>query len=298
VTSATVVTAPPPLSPAEAMKCARAIVENSGSSFGFAMRIMPRQRREGMYAIYAFARAVDDIADGDAPADEKRRLLQDWRQEIARVYGGTPQTPVGMALAKPVERYSLPEEEFLLLIEGMEMDANGPIRAPSLDTLFRYTRRAAGTVGILSMRVFGVAASPAADHFALSLADALQLTNILRDVREDAEIGRLYLPREMLDAQAISTSDPMAALREPALKNVCADLGDVADIKFAEARSAMRGLDRAKLRPAVMMLGVYEAYLDRLKRRGWALEGPPVTMTKREKLTRALRYAFFPSLRS
>ena len=131
----------------EAKAEARAAVKRSATSFAAGMRILSRERREGMHAIYAFCREVDDIADGDQSAEDKRLSLAAWRAEIGRLYAGAPQTPVGIALMGPVQRYGLDRNEFLLIIEGMEMDAAGPIVAPSMQTLLAYTRRVAGAVG-------------------------------------------------------------------------------------------------------------------------------------------------------
>ena len=189
----------PLLTPEAAREHAKATVKRSGTSFAAGMSILSRERREGMHAIYAFCREVDDIADGDQSVVDKRLSLAAWRAEIDSLYAGKPRTPVGVALAGPVERYSLDRAEFILMIEGMEMDAEGPVVAPSMETLLAYTRRVAGAVGMLSMPVFGAPQCAASRDFALSLGDALQFTNVLRDVGEDAAIGRLYLPRELLE---------------------------------------------------------------------------------------------------
>jgi presqualene diphosphate synthase len=282
----------PALALADARTAAREAVQRSGSSFYFAMRLMPKKKRDAIYAVYAFARAVDDIADGEGDALGKCASLQEWRREVARIYGGAPETHIGLALVEPVRYFDLPQGEFLLLIDGMEADARGAVAAPSLEALFTYTRQVAGTVGLLSMRIFQAGISADADRFALALADALQLTNILRDVREDAENGRLYLPCDLLDRHGIRERQPMAVATHPALSHVCCDLGAVARARFAEAKQAMAGIDRRRVRPALMMMGVYQGYLERLEARNWALSGPPVRMGAIEKLTSGLRRAF------
>ena len=183
----------------DARRHAAETVKRSNTSFGAGMRILSRERREAMYAIYAFCREVDDIADEGGTREEKMAGLAEWRREVERVYAGAPQTPTGHALKEAVRRFDLPRSECILVIEGMEMDADGPVIAPSLEKLYAYTRRAAGAVGMLSMPVFGAPRTKVADEFALSLGDALQLTNILRDIEQDADEGRLYLPRELLE---------------------------------------------------------------------------------------------------
>jgi len=280
-----------------AQQAARAVVARSGTSFAAGMAILPRERRDAMHAVYAFCREIDDIADdqGIAP-DERMRRLAAWRSEIDRVYDGAPQTPTGAALLGPVRRYGLARREFLLAIEGMEMDATGPILAPSFETLFAYTRRVAGAVGMLSMPVFGAPAGETSDRFALALGDALQLTNILRDVEEDAAIGRVYLPAELLRAHGVDAGAVLAqaAAAPPFLAAVRRDLAAIARDRFAMARAALEGLDWRTVRPALLMMGVYEVYLDRLYRDDFAA---PARLSRLEKALIAARWYLAPKLK-
>ncbi len=276
---------------------ARAVVDRSGTSFGLGMRILRKERREGMFAVYAFCREVDDIADEGGTVPEKHAGLDAWRDEIAAIYKGRPTTPTGVALADAIMRFNLARQEFILMIEGMEMDVDGPIRAPDQETLFAYCRRVAGTVGLLSMPIFGAPPGEASDRFALALADALQFTNIARDVVEDAEIGRLYLPREWLEDEGIPWEDPVAVARHAKTPLVCARLGALARQRFAETRQAIKDLDWRVLRPALLMMGAYEETLTRLEQRRFSLDGDPVKLSKAEKLAIALRYAIAPPLK-
>ncbi|MFQ5566345.1 MAG: squalene/phytoene synthase family protein, partial [Paracoccaceae bacterium] len=236
-------------------RVADAITARANTSFATGMRVLAKPRRDAMRAIYAFARVIDDIADEDWPLAEKHRLLGEWREEIGRLYRGHPVSAIGQALTGPVERYALPREEFELLIGGMEMDADGPIVAPSMEVLRAYTRRVAGAVGMLSMRVFGAWIGPRSERAALALGDAFQLTNILRDVEEDAAIGRLYLPREVLADAGVPVDDPAAAVRHPELWRACAEVGRLARADFTVARAAMSGHSRMALAPALLMTG-------------------------------------------
>lgn len=314
---------------AVARRHAEETVRRSGTSFGAGMAILPKKRREAMHAIYAFCREVDDIADDDGiSCEERRRRLAEWREEIDRIYEGRPQFPTGVALLDPVRDYDLPKQEFLMMIEGMEMDADGPIVAPPLEKLLAYTRRVAGAVGQLSMPVFGAARGEASDKFALALGDALQLTNILRDVAEDAKIGRLYLPAELLEKHGVAASaravESMLASPSPvngrgvrgegtakrtpspppplpqagegriALAPVAHDLAALARRKFADARAALKQLDWRTVRPALLMMGVYQRYLDKLETRGWEKIGEPLTVAKAEKILIAARYWLAP----
>ena len=267
---------------------ADAITARAKTSFATGMRVLSKPRRNAMRAIYAFARVIDDIVDEDWPLAEKHRLLGEWRAEIGRLFAGQPVSAIGQALAGPVARYELPREEFLLLIEGMEMDANGPIVASPMEELRAYTRRVAGTVGILSMRIFGAWMGTQSERAALALGDAFQLTNILRDVEEDAAIGRLYLPREALKAAGVPTEDPAAAVRQPELWRACAEIGRLARADFTAARAAMAGHSRMALAPALLMTGVYEGYLGQMEARGFRRDKGPLTLSKGAKLWRGL----------
>lgn len=286
-----------------AKRHAEETVRRSGTSFGAGMSILPKNRREAMHAIYAFCREVDDIADDDGlTREERRRRLSEWRTEIERLYEGRPQFATGVALLAAVRDFDLPKQEFLMMIEGMEMDADGPIVAPSMEKLLAYTRRVAGAVGMLSMPVFGAPKGKSSDRFALALGDALQLTNILRDVAEDAKIGRLYLPAELLENHAAPKSavEIMQSLargaHETYLASAARDLGALANEKFAGARAALGDLDWRTVRPALLMMGVYEAYLKKLEARGWERIGDPLSISKIEKLAIAARYALAPPL--
>ncbi|WDI30905.1 squalene/phytoene synthase family protein [Hyphococcus flavus] len=288
-------TAHPAISPEEARQHAFETVKRSKTSFGPGMRILSKPRREGMYAVYAFCREVDDIADEGGTLDQKRKALAGWRAEIDRLYRGVPEYPTGVALLEPVEKFNLPKDEFFLMIEGMEMDAEGPVVAPGLEALFAYTRRVAGAVGQLSMPIFGAPAGKVSDDFAISLGDALQFTNILRDIEQDAGEGRLYLPKELLEKHHCPmTPDEIADA--PGLPALREDMAKIAREKFSHARNALKSLDWKILRPALLMMGVYERYLDKMTARGWDNGQPRVTIPNHEKAMIAMRWLAAPKL--
>lgn len=268
------------------------VVRASGSSFYGAMRTLPKPRRDAMFAIYAFCREIDDIADDPLPPHEKVSALADWRLEIDRLYAGTPTKPTARALLHPVAQYELRKQDFIALIDGMEMDASETLRGPDMETLELYCARVAGAVGHLSIRVFGETEERAAD-VAWSLGQALQLTNILRDIAEDADRGRLYLPHELLARHGIDSRDPAVVMQHPDLPKVCDDLAVIAVQRFDEAITAMAGCDRRKMRPAVVMMHVYRRILDKLQERGWNRLTEPVRVPKAAKIWIALRYGLF-----
>ncbi len=255
------------------------------TSFYWAMRLLPRAKRDAMFAVYAFCRVVDDIADGDLPNERKRVALAEWRGEIDRLYEGRPADPIARALLQPVRDFALRREDFQAVIDGVEMDANGPIQAPPMAELELYCARVAGAVGRLSVRVFG-APQPAGDRLATELGEAVQLTNLLRDLREDAEVDRLYLPRELLDRFAVPAK-PALALDHPGLAGVCAAVAERAERRFAEATATLAHLPRRELKPARIIHAIYHRLLERLRDEGFAT-AQPVRLGKWEKLRIAL----------
>jgi squalene synthase HpnD len=221
----------------------------AGSSLFWAMQLLPYQRREAMYALYAFCREVDDIADGDATR--------------ALIYAGRPQHAVTRALGEAVRLYGLKCHDFLAIIDGMEIDVRTDIRAPTLMELDLYCERVAVAVGRLSVRIFGEEA-PAGERVAAELGRALLLTNILRDLAEDARRHRLYLPREVLQAHGIHATTPSWVFAQPALPDVCRDVATLAERHYSAAVEAIAACPRGAMRPAAVMLHIYRALLREL----------------------------------
>ncbi|MFO1109266.1 MAG: presqualene diphosphate synthase HpnD [Bradyrhizobium sp.] len=262
----------------------------SGSSFYAAMRILPPAQREAMFRIYSFCRQVDDIADSDGPREERLAALQQWRDDIDALYRGTPPARLKDYVAS-VKTFGLKREDFLAIIDGMEMDVPADIRAPDMATLDLYCDRVASAVGRLSVRVFGMGEE---DGVALAyhLGRALQLTNILRDIDEDAGLGRLYLPREGLLHAGITGDDPVKVTADKALPKVCAPLAQRAAMHFAKADEIMDRNPRRVVRAPRIMSRYYRAILDLLLARGFAAPREAVRVTKLTKLAIIFRYAF------
>jgi presqualene diphosphate synthase len=261
----------------------------SGSSFYAAMRILPRAQREAMFQIYSFCRQVDDIADSDGPRPERLAALQQWRDDIDALYQGHP-PPRLQDYAASVKRFGLKREDFLAIVDGMEMDVPQDIRAPDLATLDLYCDRVASAVGRLSVRVFGL---PEADGISLAhhLGRALQLTNILRDIDEDAGLGRLYLPREGLLHAGITSNDPQKVIAERTLPKACVSLVERAKMHFEKADEIMKRNSRRAVRAPRIMSKYYRAILELLIVRGFAAPRAPVRVNKIAKIAILLRYS-------
>ena len=267
------------------------IVRSAGTSFYHGMRMLPRDRRHAMYAIYAFCRIVDDIADDEGRLEQKRANLTAWRNNISDLYQNRAEQPVTRVLSAAVSRFRLRSEDFLAVIDGMQTDAETVVVAPDMATLDLYCDRVASAVGRLSVRAFGDA-SPAADRVAHSLGRALQLTNILRDIKEDAERGRIYLPREYLQ-DADVPADPVSMLIAPGLPLVCSRLAALAHDYFRAAWEAMDQCNPVAMKPARLMGATYDAILTVLERRGWDRLDQRISLPKWKKLWLACRYAVF-----
>ncbi|MFY9897021.1 MAG: presqualene diphosphate synthase HpnD [Xanthobacteraceae bacterium] len=265
----------------------RAAERASRSSFYTGMRILPRGQREAMFEIYAFCRAVDDIADDPGPRDARLAALEVWRGDIAALYAGT--APARLAgLVRAVSDFDLQREDFIAIIDGMEMDVRADIRAPDRATLDVYCDRVACAVGRLSVRVFGM---PREAGLALShhLGRALQLTNILRDLDEDAGMGRLYLPREALRDVGIISTDPRTVLAHPLLEQACNVLVALAIGEFAAAGAIMAHQPRRAVRAPRIMGQAYRLILDRLIARGFDPPRAPVRLPRAKILLIVLR---------
>ena len=262
----------------------------SGSSFYAAMRILPVEQREAMFQIYSFCRKVDDIADSDGPRGERLAALQQWRDDIDALYRGQP--PARLAdYVGSVRRFDLQRADFLAVVDGMEMDVPQDIRAPDFTTLDLYCDRVASAVGRLSVRVFGL---PQDDGIQLAhhLGRALQLTNILRDIDEDAGLGRLYLPREWLNDAGITETDPLKVAADPRLPKVCTPLIERVRTHFKESDRIMARNPRRIVRAPRIMSKYYGSILQLLIARGFALPRNPVRVNKVTKLAIVFRYAF------
>ncbi|HEY2446546.1 MAG TPA: presqualene diphosphate synthase HpnD [Rhizomicrobium sp.] len=241
----------------------------SGSSFYAAMRLMPKEEREAMYAIYAFCRAVDDIADnGEVARDHRQAELDAWRNDIEALYAGAVAPQTGF-LDPVVRTYRARKQDFLAVIDGMAMDVAQDIRAPRLTTLDLYCERVASAVGRLSIKVFGMEEEPGF-MLAHHLGRALQLTNILRDLDEDASLGRLYLPRELLEKTSVEIDNPVKCIASPSIDGPCRELADLARQHYRQADSILGRRPRGDLRAPRLMSAAYASLLDAMESEGWA----------------------------
>ena len=265
----------------------------SGSSFYIAMRLMPAQERDAMFAIYAFCRKVDDIADdGVGTRAERHEKLEQWRGDLLDLYSGKVAQQVRF-LAPAVAQYGLRLEDFLAVLDGMDMDVAEDIVAPTLATLDLYCDRVASAVGRLSIKVFGMEEGPGFE-LAHHLGRALQLTNILRDIDEDAAVGRLYLPREYLEEMdCCRQMDPAAIIADAEIDAVCRRVAGLAHHHYDQAQRILVSRPKGRIKTPRLMGAVYSEILRASEAQGFAPPRRRVSLPKSRLLSLVLRQGLF-----
>jgi len=240
---------------------------SSRTSFYYSFLLLPREKRRAIYAIYAFCRAADDVADGAGDPAEKARGLLEWREELARCYEGDPRHPVTEALLRAVRRYSLPREHFEGILDGVTSDLTRR-RYESFAELEGYCHRVASLVGLLCVEVFGYR-DPRSRDYARELGLAFQLTNILRDVGRDAGDGRIYLPREDLLRFSVPEEDLLAGRVTPAFREMMAFQVARTRDRYALSDALLPKQDRRNLFAARIMARIYQGILTEIERMGY-----------------------------
>ena len=269
------------------------IVKRSGTSFYWAMRLLPKYKRDAIFAVYAFCREVDDVADEPGTPAEKVRGLDSWQSDIDKLFvDGDATRPITRALAASIRTFQFDKADFDAVIAGMRMDAVDRLRIADADELALYCDRVACAVGRLSCAIFGIPADTAR-ALSKNLGDALQLTNILRDVYEDAQRDHVYLPDDLLRRHGCDATDAQALLSQPGIVNTCLELAEIAEARFVAAEAIMKECDRRAVRPAAIMKAVYHDILVNLRRRGWERLSEPLPRSKFRKYSLVARGLLF-----
>ncbi|GAB1232376.1 presqualene diphosphate synthase HpnD [Ferrigenium sp. UT5] len=238
----------------------------SGSSFTGSFRFLPPDKRRAMTALYAFCREVDDVVDECSEAEVARTTLNWWRGEVAAIYGGIPQHPVCQALAPVVQQFNLPQEHLLEIIDGMEMDLDQP-RYADFKSLQLYCYRVASVVGQLSAEIFGYRDRETL-KYAHDLGIAFQLTNIIRDVGEDARRNRIYLPMDEMQQFGVTADDILNARETDNFRKLMSYQIERARRYYRQAFDHLPAVDRKAQRAGLLMAAVYQAVLDEVERSG------------------------------
>jgi 15-cis-phytoene synthase len=265
------------------------VTRKSRSNFYYAFLTLPRPQREALYAVYAFCRTVDDIADGGGAAEVQRRELARWRQEVARCYepGAGPTLPIARQLADAVRAYGLPRAALEAIVEGCEMDLRRTTYETE-DDLYPYCYRVASAVGLCCIEIFGYTDARAREY-AVNLGMALQLTNIIRDVGADARAGRVYLPQEDLRKFGVTVDDLVAGRHTDTFTRLMAHEAARARDFYRRAAEAFPAADARSLVPAQIMGRIYYALLREIEARGFRVFGERVCVPTARKVAIALR---------
>ena len=261
----------------------------SGSSFYYSFRFLPPQQRQAIIALYAFCREVDDTVDEIADTDIARTKLAWWREEIQRTFHGMATHPVGLALQSALQNFDLHEEYFMEIIDGMAMDLD-QFSYPEFKHLALYCHRAASVVGLSSVEIFGYQDRKTL-KYAENLGMALQLTNIIRDVREDAERGRIYLPQDELQQFNVRADDLLALKSSPELIDLLKFQTARAKQYYQQALQMLPESDRYSQRTGLIMAAIYEATLDEIEKDNFQVMHHRVSLTPLRKLWLAWRIA-------
>jgi phytoene synthase len=260
----------------------------SGSSFYYSFRFLPPDRRRAIIAFYAFCREVDDIADECHDANLARTKLAWWREEIVRLYAGNPGHPVTRALLEALTPFNLPQDAFEQIIDGMEMDLGQSVRYPDFKALRLYCHRVAGVVGEVAASIFGISDRTTL-KYANKLGLAFQLTNIIRDVGEDARRGRIYLPADELTQFGVSTADLMQSRMSENFQRLMAFQTQRALQTYDEALALLPNADRKAQRPGLIMAAIYRALLEEIRADGFHVLDRRTSLTPLRKLWLAWR---------
>ena len=259
----------------------------SGSSFYYSFLFLPPDRRRAITALYAFCREVDDVVDECSDAEVARTKLEWWRKQITGTFAGIAQHPVAQALVPVVQSFQLPQTHFNDIIDGMAMDLQYN-RYPDFATLQTYCYRVAGAVGLMAARIFGYS-DPATLKYAENLGTAFQLTNIIRDVGEDARRGRVYIPLDELQRFGLDASDIVHLNDSPKVHELIGFQIDRARQYYAQAFAFLPQQDRKSQRAGLVMAAIYQTVLEEIRRGGCKVLDRRTSLTPIRKLWIAWR---------
>ena len=265
------------------------LTRRSRSNFYYAFLTLPRARRDALYAVYAFCRTVDDVADLGRDPGAQRAELARWRADVARCFepGPPPGHPIARQLAAAVRAYPIPRAALEAIIDGCEMDLER-VRFETAADLYPYCYRVASAVGLCCIEIFGYT-DPGARDYAVKLGTALQLTNIVRDVGADARDGRVYLPQQDLRQFGVTEDDLVAGRYGERFVKLMEHQAARARQFYAAAAAAYPTADARALIAAQIMGGIYRALLDEIEARRFAVLGERITLPARRKVAIALR---------
>jgi 15-cis-phytoene synthase len=264
----------------------RSLVRGAKTNFYYAFVFLPKAKRDAIYSAYAFSRYTDDIVDNAADAHAASAELADWRKELEACYAGAASHPIGLSLQQTLQLFPIPQQHFSDLVDGVEMDLE-TTRYETFEDLREYCYRVASVIGLICIEIFGYS-HPRTKEYAVSLGIALQLTNILRDIRDDAQRGRIYLPLEDLRRFGCSEEDLLSGAFTDGFRNLMAYECERARGYYREAAELLPEEDRRGMFSAEIMGAIYARLLDRIERVDYDVFHNSVRLSNLRKLWIAL----------
>lgn len=262
------------------------IVKKNARFFFWGMRFLPKAKREAMYTLYAFFRHIDNLIDGDIPLQDKVDLIDTWKEEFNNIYEKkVPATEIGRKIYKNCMRFKLPKTEFLKLIDSLYLDIPRPLCAPKMKTFISYCRGISGTPINLSLRVLGCEDEQLIEDLSTELGNAVKITTILRDIKDDAQAGHLYIPKELLEEAEIFSINPMKVVTDKNLVIARQALADITKQLFENSYDLLEKIDNPAARPMRGLANLYKRYFDIMNKRGWEIISPKPKVGKISRIS-------------
>ena len=257
-------------------KIVRSKIKNgSGRTVFWGMQFLPKAKREALYTLLAFVRHLEDVVESPVALAEKQEILSMWREEMDNIFERrVPATDIGRRIYKNCMRFKLPKAEFLNLVDSISANIDNPLKAPTLKQLSGYCRGVGGMTGSLSLRVFGCTDEQTIRELSTSLGLAVQITNILLNVKEDAQNGRLYIPQELLEKAGISATDPKSVVVDKNLAAARRELARIAAENYRKVYEILEKQEKTTARPIRLITDLYRKYFDIMEKRGWEIISP------------------------
>ncbi|MBR1648270.1 MAG: squalene/phytoene synthase family protein [Alphaproteobacteria bacterium] len=271
----------------------KTIRHKTGTAVFLGMRMLPKAKREALYTLFAWARHIEDVVESSLNDKEKQEIINGWHLELDNIFDKkVPATEIGRRIYKNCLRFKLPKDEFINMLDIISKNVNTPLQAPTLKQLTGYCRGVGGMTGSLSLRVFGCSDEKIIGDLSNSMGTAVQITNILRNIKEDANNNRLYVPQELLLEAGITSTDPKTVLVDKNLAIARRNLAGIAAENYHLAYDVLSLLDKKTARPLRLILDIYKKYFDIMEKRGWEIISPKPEISKLRKLQILIKTMF------
>lgn len=269
------------------------LVRKSQASLFWCMRGLPKAQREAIYTLYAFCRHIDNITDGHLPEAEKQQLLSVWQEELDNIYiKKVPATDIGRKIYKNCMRFKIQKNDFYEILNSALLDFPQPLQAPNKDIFYQYIKGSAEIPTYITLLIMGGINENKMRELAQSFGRAMQFTNILKNIKDDAQAGHLYLPQEMLQKAGINDNDPITAVTDSRITSVREQLGRLTSSYYNKAFELLNEMPLQKTRPLRFILHIYKCYYDIMCNRGWEIMSPKPEIGRMDKLSIVFKSVF------